>query len=121
MGGGDRQFRTEVHTNILLDHEYAPKLSEFGYSMMGPLSMSNDLIKSRKGSLIIQMLESTLIPLNFMAGLKQSKFRELPIRSPGIYVIFKCIKNGTVYDIIDPYLKGTIDSDCLQLCWQWVK
>nr|KJB42942.1 hypothetical protein B456_007G175700 [Gossypium raimondii] len=68
-GGGDRQFRTEVHTNILLDHGYAPKLSEFGYSMMGPLSMSNDLIKSRKGSLIIQMLESTLIPLNFMAGL----------------------------------------------------
>ncbi|TYI55962.1 hypothetical protein E1A91_D11G176800v1 [Gossypium mustelinum] len=56
-------------TNILLDHGYAPKLSEFGYSMMGPLSMSNDLIKSRKGSLIIQMLESKLIPLNFMAGL----------------------------------------------------
>ncbi|KAG4120779.1 hypothetical protein ERO13_D11G164900v2 [Gossypium hirsutum] len=68
-GGGDRQFRTEVHTNILLDHGYAPKLSEFGYSMMGPLSMSNDLIKSRKGSLIIQMLESTLIPLNFLASL----------------------------------------------------
>ena len=37
---------------------------------------------------------------------------DVPIRSPEIHKIVECIQNETIYDNIDPYLKGMIAPEC---------
>ncbi|XWS30891.1 hypothetical protein CRYUN_Cryun23aG0030100 [Craigia yunnanensis] len=134
-----RAKRAVIHRNIngrniLLDHEWASKLSEFGYSMMGPLSMSDALIKIEKefncyvtaGGYIdpeeVQGKPVTdksdvysfgVVLFEVRCGREEIKreLSEVPIRSPEIHKI-DCIQNGTIYDNIDPYLKGMIAPEC---------
>lgn len=129
--------------NILLDNECASKLSEFGYSMMVPLSKSDASIKIEKyfdgyatGRCYIHPEEVQGQPVTdksdvysfgvvlfeVLCGSRESVVPN--IRHPQSYELWKCLQNGTIYDIIDPYLKGTIAPECfikfMQIVWSCI-
>ncbi|OMP05218.1 hypothetical protein COLO4_08984 [Corchorus olitorius] len=89
--------RAIIHRNInsssiLLDQEWGSKLSDFGYSVLGPFSMSNT---SKK-------------PKQELVGSQSIKGNSSNLSG------FKCIENQTLHQIIDPYLKGRIAPECFR-------
>ncbi|GLT31633.1 hypothetical protein SLA2020_063570 [Shorea laevis] len=118
-------------STIFLDENWTPKLSDFELSKMGPLSMSKALIrvdsavkgtygyadpeyiatgelteKSDVYSFGAVLLETLCGRLVIDRGLEKDQIDLTELAR-------KCIENGTIYDIIDPYLKGKIAPECL--------
>ncbi|XWS36840.1 hypothetical protein CRYUN_Cryun20dG0120300 [Craigia yunnanensis] len=116
-------------SNILLDDECC-KLSDFGFSKMGPLSMSKSSTR----------MESRLVGTHGYMAPEYAVYGEFPEKSDvfafGV-VLFEVlcgrtfydttlpkhqlldwasefIREGTIYHVIDPHLKGRIAPDCFK-------
>ncbi|GKU97386.1 hypothetical protein SLEP1_g10535 [Rubroshorea leprosula] len=90
-------------STILLDENWEAKLSDFWISRIGPSSIS----KPKPGSLT--KTESRICGTSgYMAP--EYAIKEESNMIPGI---IKCIKNGCVHDMIDPFLNGKIAPVCL--------
>ncbi|GLU01760.1 hypothetical protein SLE2022_190470 [Rubroshorea leprosula] len=123
--------RCVMSSTIFLDKNWTPKLSDFELSKMGPLSMSKALIRVDSavegtyecadpeyvatgelteksdvysfGAVLLEILCGRLV---IDRGLEKDQIDLTEWAR-------KCIENGTIYDIIDPYLKGKIAPECL--------
>ncbi|GLU01775.1 hypothetical protein SLE2022_190590 [Rubroshorea leprosula] len=118
-------------STIFLDENWTPKVSDFELSKMGPHSMSKALIrvdsavmgaqgyadpayvatgqlteKSDVYSFGVVLLEILCGRLVINGGLEKDQIDLTEWAR-------KCIENGTIYDIVDPYLKGKIAPECL--------
>ncbi|PRQ60830.1 putative protein kinase RLK-Pelle-CrRLK1L-1 family [Rosa chinensis] len=105
--------------NILLDKDLVPKLSALGLSKLGGTNVKNKLDKapSRKtgtlGYADPEYLESGNVTQKsdvFAFGVVL--FEVLCVRSSAKFK--ECMDGTSLFDIIDPYLKGEIAPDCLR-------
>ncbi|XVE49721.1 hypothetical protein DITRI_Ditri01bG0103800 [Diplodiscus trichospermus] len=116
---------------ILLDDEWSPKLSAFGLSKIGPLSMSKSLIEIESelgGS--IGYVDPELLYHNVLLTDKSDAYsfgvvlfellcgREVLDGEDNqkflIHRVCECMRNGAIYQAIDPFLKGKIAPSSLQ-------
>ncbi|XVF81732.1 hypothetical protein PTKIN_Ptkin15bG0179500 [Pterospermum kingtungense] len=120
--------------NILLDDQWRSKLHNFGFARRGPHSMSNDPIsveietdiaytfacmapegmityrlsdKSDVYSFGVVLFEVLCCRRVYDAELEEEQ-RSL------VRWACTCIENETIYDIIDPYLKGNVAPECFK-------
>ncbi|KAM1160704.1 hypothetical protein ACFX19_034280 [Malus domestica] len=108
-------------SNILLDEQFVPKLSDFGRCMTGPRTLSNGLI--RWDSVMVNGTYGYIAPEAFYGQLteKSDVFsfglvllealcgKSLPVD------IYNSLKTGeTSLDMIDPFLTRQIAPDCLK-------
>ena len=121
-------------SDILLDEKWEAKLADFGLSKMGPPSLSKALI--RINTCRIEGTYCYLAPEYAMHGELSDKsdvfsfgvglFELLCGRSSGdrnlakerrdlISWASKCKQEGTINEIIDPYLKGKIAPECFKI------
>ncbi|XVE63856.1 hypothetical protein DITRI_Ditri07aG0054800 [Diplodiscus trichospermus] len=119
-------------SNILLDDEGSPKISDFGLSKMGPLSMSKSSIEVKseltgtRGYVAPELFRGYLTDKSDAYSFGIVLFEVLGGRclmdisaehDVQIFVVtwvYECIRNGKIYHAIDPYLKGKIAPSCLQ-------
>ncbi|KAK8588602.1 hypothetical protein V6N12_023029 [Hibiscus sabdariffa] len=120
--------------NILLDDQWTSKLCNFGFCKRGPLSISRGTV-SVEVEPDVNYTFACLAPevamtcrvsdkcdvFSFGVVLFEVVCRrrvfdaELEMDQQLLYPwARKCIENGTVYSIIDPYLKGKIARECLK-------
>ncbi|GLT70826.1 hypothetical protein SLA2020_428830 [Shorea laevis] len=122
-------------SSILLDENWDAKLSDFGISKIGPSSTSKPKLNASTEKIPIAGTLGYLDPEYYMNGKLSEKLdvyslgtvllevlcgRRMTDRNAEdedfvflIYGIIKCIKNGCVHDVIDPFLKGKIAPVCL--------
>ncbi|KAL6311648.1 hypothetical protein AAG906_025665 [Vitis piasezkii] len=86
-------------TNILLDHKWVAKVSDFGLSKMSPTSLANAHI-----STVVKVL-CARPPVNQTGEEEQAGLAHWAVTS---------YKNGKLEEIIDPHLKGKIAPMCLE-------
>ncbi|MBA0741804.1 hypothetical protein Gogos_014926 [Gossypium gossypioides] len=120
--------------NILLDDQWTSKLCNFSFCKRGPHSMSRDPISIEIES-DIAYTSAFIAPEVAITGRVSHKTdvfsfgvvlfevlccrrifdAELEMDQRFLYRwARKCIENGTIYSIIDPYLKGKIAPQCLK-------
>ncbi|XVF81750.1 hypothetical protein PTKIN_Ptkin15bG0181300 [Pterospermum kingtungense] len=128
--------------NILLDDQWIPKLADFGLSKIGPYSMSNAPLRIELPSMSEEQITTTMagtigyldpefyvdttlvtdksdvysfgvVLLEVLCGRKVFKFDAEEDERHIVSWVRKCIRNGAIYQSIDPYLKGKIAPDCL--------
>ncbi|KAE8722307.1 CC-NBS-LRR class disease resistance protein, putative isoform 1 [Hibiscus syriacus] len=120
--------------NILLDDQWTSKLCNFGFCKRGPLSLSRGTVSIEVESDITYTF-ACLAPevartsrvstksdvFSFGVVLFEVLCRrrvfdaKLQMEQRFLYTwARKCIENGTIYSIIDPYLKGKISPQCLK-------
>ncbi|MBA0590238.1 receptor-like protein kinase FERONIA [Gossypium raimondii] len=120
--------------NILLDDQWTSKLCNFSFCKRGPHSMSRDPISIEIES-DIAYTSAFIAPEVAITGRVSHKTdvfsfgvvlfevlccrrifdAELEMDQRFLYRwACKCIENGTIYSIIDPYLKGKIGPQCLK-------
>ncbi|OMO71647.1 hypothetical protein COLO4_28136 [Corchorus olitorius] len=107
-------------SNVLLDHEWCPELSDFGFSKMGPLSTSKASIKRMESS--VRGTRSYIAPEYACFGELSDRsdvysfglllFELLCGRRASFYWAREMVREGKIYHVIDPYLKGKIAPEC---------
>ncbi|KAF3959454.1 hypothetical protein CMV_015737 [Castanea mollissima] len=120
-------------SNILLDEKLEPKLINFGDYKMGPPSLSKDLprmvseVVGTVGYLDPEYaMHWELTDKSDVYSFGVVMFRVLCARSAVRRELEtdeahlatwarKCIQEGTIYQIIDPYLKGKIAPECFKI------
>ncbi|XVF81746.1 hypothetical protein PTKIN_Ptkin15bG0180900 [Pterospermum kingtungense] len=108
--------------NILLNDECSSKLSDLGFSIMGPHSMSKSLKRSRleaKQSAVYgefpeksDVLSFGVVLFEVLCG-RTFNDTNLP-KHQLLDWASEFIREGTIYWIIDPYLKGRIAEACFK-------
>nr|DAD44593.1 TPA_asm: hypothetical protein HUJ06_002823 [Nelumbo nucifera] len=88
-------------TNILLDEKLAAKVSDFGLSKVGPSSLSHS---HTHVSTAVKGIVCGRPALDHRLGDEEVSLAHW---AP------QCLRNGTLDQIIDPYLKGKIEAECL--------
>ncbi|OMP05892.1 hypothetical protein COLO4_08478 [Corchorus olitorius] len=125
--------RDITSTNILIDEEWCCKISDFGLSKIVPRSMSKASIRVEsdvKGSFgyldpeyyHTQYLSEKsdvysfgVVLLEVLCGREPIALFEVNEDEVSLAAwACKCIENGTIYNIIDPHLKGRIAPDCFK-------
>ncbi|PPR98844.1 hypothetical protein GOBAR_AA21824 [Gossypium barbadense] len=117
-------------TNILLDEKWVAKVSDFGLSRISPTNMSQTHV-----STVVKGSFRYLDPEHSRCGQLTEKsdvysfgvvLCEILCARPGIHRsaenarvnlvarVQECHRNGTLYNMIDPFLKGKIVAECLK-------
>ncbi|GKU97385.1 hypothetical protein SLEP1_g10534 [Rubroshorea leprosula] len=123
--------RNVKSSNIILDENWAAKLANFGVSKMVPPSTSKPKVLTKTNSRVAGTF-GYMAPKYMMNGelsekydafsfgvvlfevlCGRSAYKHIIIEGNVVSWICKCIKAGSIHDIIDPYLKGKIAPVCL--------
>ncbi|XP_017974517.1 PREDICTED: receptor-like protein kinase FERONIA [Theobroma cacao] len=119
-------------SNILLDDEWSGKLSSFGLSKMGPISMKKALIRTESSvvgtfgylapeymihGLLTEKSDVFSFGVLLFEVLCGRKVCDATLPKNQQYIlewVIESAKEGTNYHVIDPYLKGTIAPECFK-------
>ena len=115
-------------TNIILDEKWEAKLSDFGFSKMGPPSLSKEALMSVESRLV--GTPSYVAPEYAMRGEVSDKSdiytfgvlllevlcdKKATYMTNLVILIQECIQKWTVNQIINPYLMGKIAPECFKI------
>uniref|UniRef100_A0A7N2LT40 non-specific serine/threonine protein kinase n=1 Tax=Quercus lobata TaxID=97700 RepID=A0A7N2LT40_QUELO len=91
-------------SNILLDEKWEPKLADFASYKLGPPSLSKALIRV-DSSPYYSVVQSSILGIRLLKTLEQRHLLEW---------VRKCKREGTINEIVDPYLMGKIAQECFK-------